>query len=132
MRARTIILILYGILTLVALVLIRHCKHPLVTPELSLELPLKLPKTQTSQDSPSYAKPENIFCSDFYKTICQLKKDTNDPTGSVKTDIHGEIIALKTYQDILRENPNLALEEVDELFVNKIYTPKRRDRKSVV
>ncbi|MBI4925445.1 MAG: hypothetical protein HY843_05925, partial [Bdellovibrio sp.] len=116
----------YGCLTLLAVSVIhlyRHSKEIHHTQQKNRNVATQIITKHTSQKDLTY-----YFCSHFYPTICQLKKDTSDPTGSVRKNIKGEILALQTYQEILRENSNLSVDEYDELFVKKVYTSKRRHR----
>ena len=63
-------------------------------------------------------------CKDLYSYVCAVRTKT-DPTGAVNRDSRGELQALRIYEDIIKKNPKLPMEKVDELLVKKIYTPAR-------
>ena len=67
-------------------------------------------------------------CAQMYKTICQKRGETRDPTGAVRPDVDGELQALRTYEQIIHEHPDWTSEQVDGELVATIYTPKRRER----
>lgn len=67
-------------------------------------------------------------CRDIYRTVCRKRGLTRDPTGSVQPDVAGELRALRTYEEILRKNPEWTSEQADEEFVRLIYTPKAKAR----
>lgn len=67
-------------------------------------------------------------CTQMYRTICQKRGETRDPTGAVRPDVDGELQALRTYETIIHEHPDWSSEQVDQELVSTIYTTKRRDR----
>jgi hypothetical protein len=64
-------------------------------------------------------------CTQMYKTVCQKRGVTHDPTGAVKPDVDGELQALREYERIIREHPDWTSARVDEELVSTIYTEKR-------
>lgn len=66
------------------------------------------------------------LCHHFYQSVCQGKEIVLDPTGSVQSDIKGEVEALRLYEKIIHEHPTWNNEQVDEELVTRIYTPKRK------
>lgn len=68
------------------------------------------------------------FCENMYKAICQKTGETRDPTGTMSPDVDGELLALRTFEDIIRSHPDWSSEQVDEELANEIYTAKRRSR----
>lgn len=71
---------------------------------------------------------ESILCKNFYKAVCQKRGLTRDPTGTVLTDAYGEIMALRTYEEIIHKHPDWTSDQVDEELVRMIYTAKARNR----
>lgn len=84
--------------------------------------PAERSRNEPGEDS---ARP---ICQNFYKTVCQKRGITRDPTGSVKPDVSGEILALRAYEEIIRKHPEWSSDQVDEELVRTIYTPKVRAR----
>ncbi len=83
--------------------------------------PTALPAGISSEwQTPLYTNP----CVDLNRYICSMKH-AEDPTGSVKPDIEGEVEALRIYEQIIRSHKRISPEKVDELLVKKIYTPQR-------
>jgi hypothetical protein len=68
------------------------------------------------------------LCNHLYRTVCQKRGETRDPTGVVRPDVDGEIQALRTYEEIIHQHPDWESEQVDQELVNTIFTPKRRAR----
>lgn len=68
------------------------------------------------------------LCKDIYQVVCHKQGLHRDPTGSVRPDVEGEILALRNYQDIVHLHPNWSSEQVDQEFVDQIYTHKLRER----
>src|SRR4051812_30573271 len=52
-------------------------------------------------------------CTQMYRTICQKRGETRDPTGVVRPDVDGELQALRTYETIIHEHPDWSSERVD-------------------
>jgi hypothetical protein len=82
---------------------------------------------QASEIHAVAAAPHNP-CHQMYRTICQKRGETRDPTGAVRPDVDGELQALRTYEKIIHEHPDWSSEQVDGELVSTIYTTKRRDR----
>ncbi len=72
------------------------------------------------------AEPEH--CHSLYKVVCARRGVTRDPTGSVRPDVDGELLALRAYEEIIRQHPDWTSEQVDEELVQRIYTPPVRAR----
>ncbi len=69
-----------------------------------------------------------LICSDPYKAICLRTTSHRDPTGSVHSDVEGEVQALRIVEEIIHEHPEWTSEQVDEELAQIIYTPKRVGR----
>ncbi|MCM2323658.1 MAG: hypothetical protein NDJ90_10400 [Oligoflexia bacterium] len=67
-------------------------------------------------------------CHDIHKVVCQRKGRTRDPTGIVYTDLEGELMALRAYEEIIRAHPDWTVEQIDEELTRTIYTPVVRRR----
>ena len=67
-------------------------------------------------------------CGNLYRAICRKTGVTRDPTGVVKSDLEGEIEALRLYEGLIREHPDWNSEQIDDALVSSIFTPKRRAR----
>jgi hypothetical protein len=76
----------------------------------------------------SYASTPPPICNRFYETVCQKRGAPRDPTGIVRPDLDGEILALRIYEEIIHKHPDWASDQVDEELVKRVYTPKRLDR----
>jgi hypothetical protein len=76
---------------------------------------------------PASTAPRNA-CTQMYRTVCQKRGETRDPTGVVRPDVDGELQALRTYEKIIHEHPDWSSERVDDELVATIYTPERRKR----
>lgn len=94
-------------------------------------------RSPASLDAPSQPAPavtteaprtEPDACRNFYKTVCQKRGPSRDPTGVVDPDFEGELQALRVYQDIVRSQPDWNLDEVDEELVKRIYTDKAKEK----
>jgi len=88
-------------------------------------------ETSSSQESMGEASlrvPNFVeqLCSNFYQVVCKKTEVLSDPTGTVQSDIKGEVEALRLYEMILHEHPSWSNEQVDEELVNRIYTPRRK------
>lgn len=70
----------------------------------------------------------NQLCGDIYPIVCAKKEALRDPTGSVRSDLEGERMALHLYQEIVAQHPDWNSEQVDREFIDKVYTPKVRGR----
>ncbi|MFZ9595772.1 MAG: hypothetical protein ACO3A2_06795 [Bdellovibrionia bacterium] len=68
------------------------------------------------------------ICENFYHFICKKQGDGSDPTGSVRSDIQGEKIALSLYRDIILEHRNWSVEQIDEEMAKRTFNTKRRAR----
>ncbi len=66
-------------------------------------------------------------CKDLYAYVCSSRR-VGDPTGAVRHDSQGEVDALRIYESLIKSNPKLPSQEIDELLVKRIYTPKRTKR----
>ncbi len=77
---------------------------------------------------PSGGETAHRLCDQLYKTVCQKRGVTHDPTGVVRPDMDGEIRALRTYEEIIHLHPDWTSEQVDEQLVKEIFTPTRRAR----
>lgn len=82
-------------------------------------------RAPSAQPSPT-GEPE--YCRSLYKVICQKRGVTRDPTGIVRPDVDGELLALRMYEDIIRHHPDWPSDKVDEELAQQIYTPKVRVR----
>lgn len=67
-------------------------------------------------------------CGDLHGIVCGKRGATRDPTGSVQTDVTGELRALRTYEEILHRHPEWTSQQADEEFVRTIYTAQERAR----
>jgi len=65
-------------------------------------------------------------CGQIYDLVCKRPGIDQDPTGTVRTDEEGEKAAHEIYGEIIRKNPDWTSEQVDDEFVQKVYTPKNR------
>lgn len=77
---------------------------------------------------PKHAATGTNACTHMYRSICQKRGDTHDPTGLVKPDVDGELQALREYERIIHEHPDWDSDRVDQELVATIYTEKRRER----
>ncbi len=66
-------------------------------------------------------------CVDLYSYVCAFSR-TKDPTGEVRRDSEGEVEALRIYESIIRSRKRLTRTKIEELLVQKIYTPERTGR----
>src|SRR5688572_24645019 len=63
-------------------------------------------------------------CDDLYRLICGSRQETRDPTGSVRLDVEGELESLQLYEDLIRERPYWRMDEIDEEYAHRVFTPK--------
>lgn len=90
--------------------------------------PSTLPANQ-GRDPASYGHPDRqSLCDNIYEAVCKLRGVTRDPTGSVRSDVEGELEVLRTYEEIVRSHPDWDSDQVDEELVQQVYTPKRLKR----
>ena len=68
------------------------------------------------------------LCTHFYDTICGVKGNITDPTGTVLSDFEGETKTFNLIGEITAQNPTFNADQIEKLLVQKIYTPKRRKR----
>lgn len=68
------------------------------------------------------------YCAKPHATTCGAGWPSYDPTGKVKSDVAGEINALRSMRNIIRENPTWTSEQVQTVLMKAIYTDKRRNR----
>ena len=66
-------------------------------------------------------------CRDLYSSVC-FSRRSSDPTGGVRRDSEGEVAVLRIYENLIRTNPTMPMEKIDELLVEEIYTPTRTKR----
>jgi hypothetical protein len=64
----------------------------------------------------------------MFRSVCQRRGESRDPTGVVHSDAEGELQALRAQRDIIRAHKDWTSEQVDEELVRAIFTPKRRAR----
>lgn len=86
--------------------------------------PARIPAGLTLPPDPT----EPLICTSTYKAVCQKRGVTRDPTGSVIPDVNGEILVLRTYEEIIRAHPDWTVEQVDAELGVQVYTERRRDR----
>ncbi|MFL5811940.1 MAG: hypothetical protein ACJ763_00050 [Bdellovibrionia bacterium] len=81
-----------------------------------------------SSRAPSSAPPLQDPCHELHKLICAQTGVTRDPTGSVRSDIDGEQMAIDLFSKIAQENPDFTPDQVNEKLAEEIYTPRNRNR----
>jgi hypothetical protein len=64
----------------------------------------------------------------MFRSVCQRKGESRDPTGIVHSDAEGELQALRAYEDIIHRHRDWSSDQVDDELVQTIFTPKRRAR----
>ncbi len=99
--------------------------HPSPTPSVS---PDRREASQPLAGTPASNPVEPPVCQDFFHAVCKKRGETRDPTGTVNTDVEGEVQALRLYEEIIHQHPDWSSDKVDEELVTSIYTPKRRNR----
>lgn len=85
-------------------------------------------ENNASSRSPSSTHPLQDPCNQLSKLICSQTGVTRDPTGSVRSDIDGEQMAIDLFSKIAQENPDFTPEQVNEKLADEIYTPRNRAR----
>lgn len=83
---------------------------------------------KASSRSPSSTHPFQDPCHELHKLICSQTGITRDPTGSVRSDIDGEQMAIDLVAKIAQENPDFTPDQVNEKLAEEIYTPRNRNR----
>ena len=71
------------------------------------------------------------LCQNIYPLVCQKNATpfkTNDPTGTVRSDIEGEKLALSLYTDIIHAHRDWSIDQIDEEMAIQTFTPARRGR----
>ena len=103
-------------------------RHSLATeskPKITTHPPLSL----SSPQPPPARLPATLnLCQNIYKSVCQTKQESRDPTGIVYSDVDGEKYALKLYRAIIQDHRDWTLEQIDEELVKKIFTPAQKNR----
>lgn len=86
------------------------------------------PPTSNSASPSAILKPavSDAYCSDPHTITCNSKFPSYDPTGQVRSDVAGEIRALRYMRDIIHKNPGWTSEQVQESLIQSIYTDTRR------
>jgi hypothetical protein len=82
----------------------------------------------SNESRQALAREKEKFCSNLHSFICRKQKIHRDPSGFVRPDIDGEVLALRSYQDIIQQHPDWTSDQVDQEFVDLIYTPKIKGR----
>jgi hypothetical protein len=83
---------------------------------------------QAASRAPSSAHSLQDPCNQLHRLICSQIGVTRDPTGSVRSDIDGEQMAVELFSKIAQENPDFTPEQINERLANEIYTPRNRNR----
>lgn len=100
--------------------------------------PFDVPAQNQNLNPPLSSSPQatlekaSDMCGDIYQLICHKTGTTRDPTGTVRPDAEGEILALRTYEELIHQYPKWSSSEIDEELVKIIYTPARRTRLETV
>lgn len=68
------------------------------------------------------------LCQNIYRLVCQKTPSTNDPTGTVRSDIEGEKLALRLYADIIHAHRDWHIDQIDEEMAIQTFTPAKRGR----
>ncbi len=76
---------------------------------------------------PPPPSPSDKYCSNPFQTTCKAPWPTVDPTGVVRSDVTGEVLALRQLRNIIRKNPEWTSAQIDEELAQKLYTPKRKE-----
>jgi hypothetical protein len=92
---------------------------------------LDLNRTPTSTTLGPLSENSASLCQNIYRLVCQKSSGTNithDPTGSVRSDVEGEKLALSLYADIIHAHRDWTIDQIDEEMAIQTYTPARRGR----
>lgn len=92
-------------------------------------LPTPAQEMKDSVRSPSsVSHPAQFPCNQLHRLVCAQTAVTRDPTGSVRSDIDGEQMAIDLFSKIAQENPDFTSDQVNEALAAQIYTPENRTR----
>lgn len=82
---------------------------------------------------PNLAGPPDIYahpvfeCRKFYNEVC-YKPGRKDPTGKSALSSQSEAKVLRLFADLVRANPKMSPEKIDEKLVQAVYTPDRTEK----
>lgn len=68
------------------------------------------------------------ICKDIYSLVCSKRGSRRDPTGIVRSNLEGEQLAANLYQKLLELHPDWESEQIDQKFIEQVYTQKVRNR----
>lgn len=85
-------------------------------------------ETRPQESTPERSELLIDYCQSPYKVTCATAWQTRDPTGSVASDLNGEVRAFRFMRQIIRQSPDKTSAEIEEELAQKIYTPKRKKR----
>lgn len=78
---------------------------------------------------PIYIAPEVVnYCMSPHQVTCQAPWFTKDPTGTLGSDVDGEVRAFRILRSVIRSHPNWTSVEVEKELVRRIYNEKRVEK----
>jgi len=91
----------------------------------SSKSPSQIQTQKQSSLNTQHREPFSI-CEDIYSVICSNQVLMDDPTGTVRSEIEGEQLAARTYENLKQLHPDWNRNQIHREFVRQVYTPKVR------